>query len=164
MILAFATVKRPSDLNLLRITPGAMQVTEGSGTFQLVFGAINARTNHPHGPTITLRQIENECLCPMRLIKEYITKTKDREDWSDKLFVTRKMGPAVAVSNGTVTSWLKETLTLTNIRTSGGSTWKVLSPMHPAKEPQLGQSWKLVTGLTLPQCMGTTQDACLKRF
>ena len=32
------------------------------------------------------------------------------------------------------------------------------------KQPQLGQSWKLVTGLTLPQCMDTTPDGCLKRF
>ena len=31
------------------------------------------------------------------------------------------MDPSVAVSNGTITSWLKETLTQVNIRASGGS-------------------------------------------
>ena len=34
------------------------------------------------------------------------------------------MGLALAVSNATVTSWLKDNLTLANIRTSGGSTIK----------------------------------------
>ena len=50
MILALATVKRLSDLNLLRITPGAMQISEDSVTFNPVFGAKNARPNHPYGP------------------------------------------------------------------------------------------------------------------
>ena len=43
----------------------------------------NAKPNHPYGPTIALRQAEDECLCPVRLIKEYFSKTKDREDQSD---------------------------------------------------------------------------------
>ena len=61
---------------------------------------------------------------PIGLIKEYVAQSKDREDQSDRPFVSRKMGPAVAVSNGTVASWLKETLTLANIWASGGSTRK----------------------------------------
>ena len=80
MILVLSTIKRPSDLNLLRIAPGAMQILEDSVTFQLVFGAKNARSNHPYDPTITLRQAEDECLYPVRLIKEYVAKTKHRED------------------------------------------------------------------------------------
>ena len=87
-----------------------------------MFEAKNVRPNCPYGPTKTLWQAEHECLCPVRLIK-YIAKTKDREDQSE-LFVTRKMGQAEAVSNGTIASWLKETLTLGNIRASGGSTRK----------------------------------------
>ena len=70
MILALATVKRPSDLNLLTITPGTMQIMEDSVTFQVVLGAKNAIPNHPYGPTITLRHAEDESLCPVRLIKE----------------------------------------------------------------------------------------------
>ena len=124
MMLALATVKRPSDLNLLRINPGAMQILEDSDTFQTVFRANNVRPNHLYGPAITLSWAEGKCLCLVRLTQEYIAKTKDREDWSDKLFVTRKMGPAVAVSSGTASSWLKQTLTLANIRASGGSTRK----------------------------------------
>ena len=80
MILALATVKRPLDLNPLRITTGAMQISEDSVTFQPVFGAKNARQNFPYGPAITLRQTEDECLCQVRLIIENIAKTKDRED------------------------------------------------------------------------------------
>ena len=49
------------------------------------------------------------------------SQTKDSEDGSEKLFVTREMGPAVAVSNGTIASWLKETLTLANNGALGGS-------------------------------------------
>ena len=90
IILALATVKRLCDLNMLRITPKAMQITEDSVTFQLVFGAKNARQNHPYGPTLTLRQEGDECLYPMMLMKEYIVKTKDREEQSDKLFITMK--------------------------------------------------------------------------
>ena len=121
MILPLATVKRPLDLNLLRITPGAMQILEDSVTFQPKFWANNARPNHPYGPTITLRWAEDEYLCPVKLIKEHIVQAKCREDQSDKLFVTRKMGPAVAASNGTIASWVKETFNLANIRISGGS-------------------------------------------
>ena len=80
MILALATDKRPSNLNILRITLGAMQVLEDSVTFQPVFWVKSARPNHSYGPTITLRWAEDECLCPVRLIKEYIAKSKDRED------------------------------------------------------------------------------------
>ena len=76
MILALLSLKRPSDLNLLRIMPKAMQITEVSVTSQPVFGAANARPNHPYGPTIMLRQSADECLCPGRLIREYIVKSK----------------------------------------------------------------------------------------
>ena len=92
-----------------------------------MFGVKNARPNLPYDATITLRQAEDGCLCPMRLIKEYIAKTKVREDQSDKLFVTRKTGPGVAVSNGIIASWLKETLTIANIRASGESIKMVAS-------------------------------------
>ena len=67
MILALAKVKRPSALNLLRVTPKAMQITEDSVTFQPVFGVKNARPNNPYGPNITLRLEEAECLCPVIL-------------------------------------------------------------------------------------------------
>ena len=80
MILAVGTVKRPLDLNLVRITPGALQILEDLVTFQLVFGAKNARPNHPYGTATTLRQAGDECLCPMRFIKEYLARTKDKED------------------------------------------------------------------------------------
>ena len=80
MILALATVKMPSDLNLLRITLGVMQILENSGTFQPVFGFMKARQNHPYGPVIILRHAEDECLHPVRPIKEYLAKTKDREN------------------------------------------------------------------------------------
>ena len=77
----------------------------------------------------------------MRLIKGYIAKTKDREEQTDKLFVTRKMGWAVAVYKAAIASWLKETLTLPNIRASGGSARKITASycILPAMGPQFGQ-------------------------
>ena len=61
-------------------------------------GAKTARPNHSYGPAVKLKWAKDEYLCPVRLIKEYIAKTKDREDESKKLVVKRKTGPAVAVS------------------------------------------------------------------
>ena len=99
--------------------------------------ANNARPNHPYGPTITLRWEEDECLCPVRLIKEYIAKAKDRKDKSEKLFVMRKMGPAVAISSGTIAIWLKDTLILANMRASGGSTRKAAATCEDSQGASL---------------------------
>ena len=76
--MALAMVKRPSYLNLLRITPTkTIQVTVDSVTFKSAFEAKKAQSNDPYGPAIALRQAEDECLCPVRLLKEYIAKNKD---------------------------------------------------------------------------------------
>ena len=68
MILILDTVKKPSDLNLPRITHRVMQVTADSVTFQPIFGAIIASSNHLYGPT--LRWSEDECLHPGALLRE----------------------------------------------------------------------------------------------
>ena len=64
----------------------------------------------------------DECSCPVALIKEYLVMTNGIEHWSDKL-ITRSMCQW-PVSNATIATWLNETLILTNIRTSQGSTTK----------------------------------------
>ena len=81
-----------------------MQITKDSVTFQPVFGDKIARPNQPYGLTITLRQAEDECLCPVRLIKNTQPKPKTESDPSGKLSVPRKMGQAVTVSDGTIAS------------------------------------------------------------
>ena len=58
-------------------------------------------------------------------MREYLAKTKGRENRSKTFFVTRKMDPALAVSNSTMANWLKETLIPPSIRALGGSTRKV---------------------------------------
>ena len=61
MILALATVKEAIRSEPIKdYCSGAMQIMEDSVTFQLVFGAKNARPNHPYGPAITLRCPEDE--------------------------------------------------------------------------------------------------------
>ena len=74
-----------------------MQATADLVIFQPVFGANNAEPNHPYGPTITMRMSKDECLCQVALVKEYLARTKEREQSSEKLFVTRRMSPAIFV-------------------------------------------------------------------
>ena len=125
MILALATVKRPSDLNLLSINPRSMQVTADMVTYKLLFGAKNVQSCHPYGPTITLRWSEDECLWPEALVRDYLTRTKDGRQRSEKLFVTRKKGVQwLPTPKASISSWVKETLILANIRASGSSTRK----------------------------------------
>ena len=53
----------------------------------------------------------------------------------DQLFGIRIMGMGVSVSNATIASWHKETLTLFNIRASGKSARNLNHPILPAKGP-----------------------------
>ena len=50
------------------------------------------------------------------------------------------------------------------LRPQGIQPEKLLHPMPPAMEPQLGQSWKQVTDLTLLQCMDTISGTSLYRY
>ena len=77
-------------------------------TFQPVFEAKISLPNHLYGMVVTLRWSEDECFYPAGLINEYIAKAKDGEEWSDKLFVTRKMSLAITASNATFASWLRD--------------------------------------------------------
>ena len=75
-----------------------MQVTADLVTCQPVFGAKNTQSNHPYESTITLTRSEAECFYPVAPVNEYIARTKDREQRSEKAFVTRKMGPEISIS------------------------------------------------------------------
>ena len=133
MILALCTCKRPSDLNLLRISKGNMQVMESAITFHPAFGAKNARRSHAYTPPFTIRLARDECLCPVRTIKAYLKATMSRPNRSKNFFVTRKQGNAIAVTNGTIATWLTETLKLANIKASGGSTRKASASWAASK-------------------------------
>ena len=141
-----------------------MQVTADSIALQHMLWAKNAQFNHSYEPTITLRQSENECLLPVALVREYLGRTKDGEQISEKLFVTRKMGPVTAISYDTVASWLKKTLTWPAIGLQWVQIGKLLHTMLPARETVSKQLWKQVTGLTLPLCMGTTSGAIPEKY
>ena len=128
MLLALATIKRPSDLSLLRSMPIAIQVTADSITFMPVSGAKIAQPSHLYGPTITLGWSEDECLCPLALVKEYSANIKGREQRDEKLFITRKIGLTTPISNATVSHWLKETLNQVINKASGDSFRKAIIP------------------------------------
>ena len=164
MILAFTIVKRPSDLNLLSIKPRAMQIIADSVTFKPMFVAKNAEPNHLYGPMITLRWSQDESLCPVALVREDAATTRDREQRSVKISVKRKMGLVTAISNATIVSWLNEMLTLATIRASGGLTRKATKSYAAMQDTQSKQSWKQVTGLTVPLGMGTTSDTFPERY
>ena len=53
-------------------------------------------------------------------------------------FVTRKMGPTLAVSNDTIASWLRKPLPWTTSGPREGQPEKAAAPMLPSREPQLG--------------------------
>ena len=106
IILALATVKRLSNLNMPRLIPRALQVTADSVTFQPIFEAKNANPYDQYGSMITLRWSEDTCLWPVIPVREHLARTKDRDQRCEKLSVTGKMGPVTAVSNATIAGWL----------------------------------------------------------
>ena len=79
MIIALVVVKMSTELNFLRITPRAMQVTAVSVTFLPVFGVYSVWSSHPFGLTIALRSSENEFLCSVAVIRECLAIAKGRE-------------------------------------------------------------------------------------
>ena len=101
-----------------------MQVMESAITFHPVFGAKNAHRSHAYTPPSTIRLARDECLCPVRTIKAYLKATMSQPNRSKNFFMMRKQGNAIAVTNGTIVTWLMETLKLASIKASGGSTWK----------------------------------------
>ena len=110
MILALCTCKRPSDLNLLRISKENMQVMESAITFHPGFRAKNARKSHAYTPPFTTQLARDECLCPVRTVKAYLKATTSRPNRSKNFFVMRKQGNAIAVTNGTIATWLQKPL------------------------------------------------------
>ena len=133
MILALCTCKRPSDLNLLRISKENMQVMESAITFHPAFRAKNAHRSHAYTPPFTIWLARDECLCPVRTIKAYLKATMSRPNRSKNFFVMRKQGNAITVTNSTIATWLTETLKLASIKASGGSTWKALASWAASK-------------------------------
>ena len=87
---------------------------------------------------ITLRWLEDECLCPIALLKEVLARTVDKEPRTEKLSVTRKMGLLTAILNATIASWLKETLPMPTIECQALQLGKSPHPMLSAREPQSG--------------------------
>ena len=56
---------------------------------------------------IIFRISEDEFLCPVAQVKEYLARIKNKKQRSDKLLVTRKMGPAVSLSIVVVANGLR---------------------------------------------------------
>ena len=88
-----------------------------------MFGAKNVQLNHPYGSTIALRKSEDECFCPVALVRVFSQNKRQRaQKW--EVLCHKEMGPAISISNATIAKWLKERLILANIMASGGSTRK----------------------------------------
>ena len=64
--------------------------------------------------------------------------------------MTQKEDPVVAVSSVMIVPWLKESLTLTNIRYSPGSPRKTPHLLPLVSVLQLRPLWKQVSGIILP--------------
>ena len=133
MILALCTCKRPSDLNLLRISKENMQVMELAIMFHPAFRAKNAHRSHAYTPAFTIQLARDECLCPVRTIKAYLMATTSQPNRSKNFFVMRKQGNTITVTNGTIATWLTETLKLASIKALGGLTQKALASWAVSK-------------------------------
>ena len=133
MILALCTCKRPSDLNLLRISKENMQIMELAITFNPAFGAKNTHRSHAYTPPFTICLARDKCLCPVRTVKAYLKATMSWPNRSKNFFVMRKQGNAIAVTNGTIATWLTETLKLASIKASDGLTQKASASWAASK-------------------------------
>ena len=106
---------------------------ESAITFHPVFEAKNARRSHAYTAPFTIRLARDECLCPVRTVKAYLKATTSRPNRSKNFFVMRKQGNAITVTNGTIATWLTETLKLASIKASGGSTRKASASWAASK-------------------------------
>ena len=102
-------------------------------TFHPAFGAKNARRSHAYTPPFTIRLARDKCLCPVRTVKAYLKATMSRLNRSKNFFMMRKQGNAIAVTNGTIATWLTETLKLASIKASGGLTRKASASWAASK-------------------------------
>ena len=69
-LLALASIKRISDLTLLRTDEEAMAVGPSRAIFQPAFGAKQDRPGHLP-PPLVISAVGDELICPLRHLKEY---------------------------------------------------------------------------------------------
>ena len=112
----------------------------------------------------TLKQLGDECFCPVVLLKENLVKTKDSEQREEKLFVTRKMGLVTVIPNATIVSWLKETLTLANNGASTSSTRKTTTSYATLQSASIKMIMEVGDWLILPLCMVTSSAMFPERY
>ena len=110
-----------------------MQVMESAITFHPAFRIKNTHRSHAYTPPFTIRLARDECLCPVRTIRAYLKATTSQPNRSKNFFVMRKQGNAITVTNGTIATWLTETLKLASIKALGGSTRKALASWAASK-------------------------------
>ena len=101
--------------------------------FHPAFEANNAHRSHAYTLPFTIRLARDECLCLVRTVKAYLKATMSQLNRSKNFFMTRKQGNAIAVTNGTIATWLTKILKLASIKASGGLTQKASASWTASK-------------------------------
>ena len=117
MLIALLSGQRCQTIQALQITPDAMQLTDSKCTFH-----VNSLLKHSrrgtHQAPIELHSFKTkESLCVVRVLQEYLNRTRKLRGDCPNLFVTL-LAPHTAAVTDTISRWLKETLARAGVDTS----------------------------------------------
>lgn len=117
MLIALLSGQRCQTIQALQITPDAMQLTDSKCTFH-----VNSLLKHSrrgtHQAPIELHSFKTkESLCVVRVLQEYLNRTRKLRGDCPNLFVTL-LAPHTAAATDTISRWLKETLARAGVDTS----------------------------------------------
>ena len=116
MLIALLSGQRCQTLQVLKITPDAMRLTESKCTF-FVNSLLKHSRRGTHQSPIELNSFEeNKALCVIRVLHEYLNRTRPLRGDCKNLFITL-LAPHKAVSTDTISRWLKETLARAGVDT-----------------------------------------------
>ena len=123
MLLALATAKRASSLNLFSIKPGYFELSENSLVIQPLGLEKTTRPGHKANPISLESYKDGHDLCPVTCVRQYMNKTRGLRR-CDTLFVSY-MKPHKAVTTQTICRWLKTVISMSGQYGNASSTRSV---------------------------------------
>ena len=76
MLVALASAKRASSLNLLSVKKGFCEISESLARFQPIDLEKNENMSHTGQPLVLEKFTEDPRLCPVAYLRAYIARTK----------------------------------------------------------------------------------------
>ena len=109
MLIALLSGQRCLTIQALQITPDAMQLTDSKCTFRVNSLLKHSRRGTHQAPIELYSFKTNESLCVVRVLQEYLNRTRKLRGDCPNLFVTL-LAAHTAAATDTICRWLKETL------------------------------------------------------